>query len=148
VGAVRLPAKGSKRKPAPKIKSIDELAGIASASSADASQCHTAARDPHESGVNADKVTVTQFATNQIAEMAATLTLDAYMTVGPLDSKITKDAIARRREPGRTEIPADRVSETIAKKHPLYESEEIPAASSVRRRRVRRTRSTRSASII
>jgi len=37
---------------------------------------------------------VTQFATNQIAEMARDTTLDAFMTVGPLDSKITKDAIA------------------------------------------------------
>jgi len=51
------------------------------------------------------------------------------MTVGPLDSKITRDAIAAtaasRGEPKF--LPID-VSETIAKKHPLYESEEIPAS--------------------
>jgi hypothetical protein len=82
-----------------------------------------------ESGVNPDKVAVTQFATNQIAEMARDTTLEAFMTVGPLDSKITKDAIAAtaasRGEPKF--LPID-VSETIAKKHPLYESEEIPAS--------------------
>src|SRR5450759_4939615 len=48
------------------------------------------------------------------------------MAVGPLDSKITSDAIAAtaaaRGEPKF--LPVD-VSEAIAKKHPLYESEEI-----------------------
>ncbi len=72
---------------------------------------------------------MTQFGTNQIAEMARDTTLEAFMTVGPLDSKITKDAIAAtaasRGEPKF--LPID-VSETIAKKHPLYESEEIPAS--------------------
>ena len=79
-----------------------------------------------ESGVNPDKVAVTQFATNQIAEMARDSTIDAYMAVGPLDSKITKDAIAAtaasRGEPKF--LPID-VSEALAQKHPLYESEEI-----------------------
>ena len=79
-----------------------------------------------ESGVNPDKVTVTQFATNQIAEMAHDASLDAFMAVGPLDSKITADAIAAtaaaRGEPKFLPIE---VSEALAQKHPLYESEEI-----------------------
>jgi hypothetical protein len=57
-------------------------------------------------------------------------TIDAFMTVGPLDSKITTEAITTtarlRGEP--TFIPID-VSETLAHKHPLYESEEIPGSS-------------------
>ena len=57
-------------------------------------------------------------------------TIDAFMTVGPLDSKVTLDAIGAtaraRSEP--TFLPID-VSEAIAKKHPLYVSEEIPASS-------------------
>ena len=61
--------------------------------------------------------------------MARDPTLDAFMTVGPLDSKITVDAIAAtataRGEPKF--LPID-VSEAIAKKHPLYESEEIPGS--------------------
>jgi TRAP-type uncharacterized transport system substrate-binding protein len=56
--------------------------------------------------------------------------IDAFMTVGPLDSKITADAISAtarvRGEP--TFLPIE-VSEAIAQKHPLYESEEIPGSS-------------------
>jgi hypothetical protein len=52
------------------------------------------------------------------------------MTVGPLDSKITSEAIAAsaraRGEP--VFLPID-VSEAIAQRHPLYESEEIPGSS-------------------
>jgi NMT1-like family len=61
--------------------------------------------------------------------MARDTTLDAFMAVGPLDSKITVDAIAAtaaaRGEPKF--LPVD-VSEAIAKKHPLYEAEEIPGS--------------------
>ncbi len=73
-----------------------------------------------------DKVTISQFATNQIAEMAKDPSIDAFMAVGPLNSKITADAITAtataRGEPKF--LPID-VSEAIAQKHPLYESEEI-----------------------
>jgi hypothetical protein len=52
------------------------------------------------------------------------------MAVGPLDSKITADAIAAtaiaRGDPKF--LPVD-VSEAIAQKHPLYESEEIPGST-------------------
>jgi TRAP transporter TAXI family solute receptor len=83
-----------------------------------------------ESGVEPDKVEVKQFSTDQISEMVRDDTIDAFMTVGPLDSKITADAIvatARARgEP--TFLPID-VSEAIASRHPLYESEEIPGSA-------------------
>ncbi len=46
-----------------------------------------------ESGINPKKVPVTQFSTSQVAEMVRDPTIDAFMTVGPLDSKITSDAI-------------------------------------------------------
>jgi hypothetical protein len=46
------------------------------------------------SGVEADKVAVAQFGPDQIEELARDPTLDAFMAVGPLDSKITSDAIA------------------------------------------------------
>jgi hypothetical protein len=82
-----------------------------------------------ESGINPDKVAVAQFATNQIAEMARDQSVDAFMTVGPLNSKITADAVnttaTARGEPKFLPIE---VSEAIAKKHPIYESEEIPGS--------------------
>ena len=83
-----------------------------------------------ESGVNPEKVAIAQFNANQIAEMVRDPSIDAFMTVGPLESKITLDAIVStarfRGEP--TFLPID-VSEAIARRHPLYESEEIPGSS-------------------
>ena len=122
-----LPAKGSKKQPAPKIKSIDDLdgkrIGVIGRTQANVTLLRVILS---EFGVNPDKVTVTQFATNQIAEMAHDASLDAFMAVGPLDSKITVDAIAAtaaaRGEPKFLPIE---VSEALAQKHPLYESEEI-----------------------
>jgi TRAP transporter TAXI family solute receptor len=122
-----LQTKGSKKKPAAKINGIDELAGrrigVIGRTQANVTLLRVILT---ESGVNPDKVAVTQFATNQLAEMAKDPTLDAYMAVGPLDSKITKEAIAAtaasRGEPKF--LPID-VSEAIAQRHPLYESEEI-----------------------
>src|SRR3954463_16580801 len=79
-----LPAKGSKKQPAPKIKSIDELAGhrvgVLGGTKANVTLLRVILT---ESGVNPDKVAVTQFGTTQIAEMARDTTLEAFMTVGP-----------------------------------------------------------------
>src|SRR5216684_2610714 len=125
------PRKGSKKESKTKIKAIDELeghrVGIVGRTPVNATLLRVILT---ESGVSPDKVAVTQFSTTQIAEMVRDPTIDAFMTVGPLDSKITADAInatARvRGEP--TFLPID-VSEAIAQKHPLYESEEIPGSS-------------------
>ena len=122
-----LPPKGSRKPPAPKIKAIDDLAGhrigVIGRTQANVTFLRVILT---ESGVNPDKVAVTQFAANQISELARDPTLDAFMTVGPLDSKVTADAIAAtaaaRGEPKFLPIE---VSEAIANKHPLYESEEI-----------------------
>jgi len=121
------PAKGVKRSAMSKVKSIDDLAGhkvgVVGRTEANVTLLRVILT---ESGVNPDKVAVSQFAVNQIADLARDPSLDAYMTVGPLDSKITADAIAAtaaaRGEPKF--LPID-VSEAIAQKHPLYESEEI-----------------------
>jgi len=126
-----LPAKGSKKQPAPKIKAIDELAGhrvgVIGRTQANVTLLRVILK---ESGVDPDKVAVTQFGTSQIAEMARDPTIDAFMAVGPLDSKITSEAIAAtaraRGEPKF--LPID-VSEAIAQRHPLYEAEEIPGSS-------------------
>src|SRR5712675_943444 len=126
-----LPAKGSKKKPAAKINGIDELVGhrvgVIGRTQANVTLLRVILT---ESGVNPDKVAVTQFATNQISELARDPTLDAFMTVGPLDSKVTTDAIAAtaaaRGEPKFLPIE---VSEAIANKHPLYESEEIAGST-------------------
>jgi TRAP transporter TAXI family solute receptor len=126
-----LPAKGSKKQPAAKIKSIDDLAGhrvgVIGRTQANVILLRVILK---ESGVDPDKVAVTQFGTGQIAELTRDPAIDAFMAVGPLDSKITIEAIAAtakaRGEPKF--LPID-VSEAIAQKHPLYESEEIPGST-------------------
>ena len=125
-----LPAKGAKKQSGPKIKSLDELAGhrvgVIGRTQANVTLLRAILK---ESGINPDKVTVSQFATNQINEMARDPSVDAFMAVGPLKSKITVDAIAAtaaaRGEPKF--LPVD-VADAIAKKNPIYESEEIPAS--------------------
>jgi len=118
-------AKGGKR--SAKIKSIDELAGhkvgVIGSTQANVTLLRVILT---ESGVNPDKVAVSQYPIARISDLAHDTSLDAYMAVGPLDSKVTADAIgataAARGEP--IFLPID-VSEAIAQKHPLYESEEI-----------------------
>jgi TRAP transporter TAXI family solute receptor len=123
-----LAGKSSKRKPAAKIKEIADLAGH---------RVGVIGRTPANvallrvilsaCGVEADKVAVTQFGTDQIEQLAREKTLDAFMAVGPLDSKITSDAIAATaRARGEPKFLAIDASEAIALKDPRYESEEIP----------------------
>jgi TRAP transporter TAXI family solute receptor len=125
-----LPPTASKKQPKSKIKTIEDLeghrVGVIGKTSANVTLLRLILT---ESGVAPDKVAVTQFGTDQIQELARDTTLDAFMSVGPVDSKITADAIAAtartRGEPKF--LPID-VSEAIALKHPLYESEEIPGS--------------------
>jgi TRAP transporter TAXI family solute receptor len=82
------------------------------------------------SGVSSDKVGIAQFNVGQIGEMVREAGLDAFMTVAPVDSKLTTEAIATtaklRGEPSFLPIE---VSEAIASRHPAYESEEIPESA-------------------
>jgi TRAP transporter TAXI family solute receptor len=123
-----LVGKTSNRKPASKIKEIADLAGH---------KVGVIGRTPatpvllrlilSASGVQPDKVAITQFGTDQLEELARDPTLDAFIAIGPLDSKITSDAIAATaRLRGNPKFLAIEASEAIALKHPRYESEEIP----------------------
>ena len=123
-----LAGKNSKRKPAAKIKEIADLeghkVGIIGRTPASAALLRVILS---AAGVAADKVAVTQFGTDHIEELARDPTLDAFMAVGPLDSKITSDAIAATaRARGEPKFLAIDASEAIALKSPRYESEEIP----------------------
>jgi TRAP transporter TAXI family solute receptor len=125
------PRKGAKKDTKAKIKEIADL---------DGHRVGVLGRTPmnvnllkvilSESGLNPDKVTISRFSISQITEMVRDPSIDAFMTVGPLNSKITTDAITTtarlRGEPAF--IPID-VSEALAHRHPLYESEEIPGSS-------------------
>ena len=124
-----LPTKGKKQS-APKVKTLDALAGhrvgVIGRTEANVKLLRVILK---ESGIDPVKVAVSQFSTSQITEMARDPSLDAFMAVGPLKSKITVDAIAAtataRGEPKF--LPID-VADAIAKKNPIYESEEIPGS--------------------
>lgn len=120
--------KSSKRKPSPRIKEVGDLAGrrvgVIGRTPVNAALLRVILS---ASGVESDKVVVTHFGTDQIEELARDPTLDAFMAVGPLDSKITSDAVsATARVRGAPKFLAIETSEAIALKHPRYESEEIP----------------------
>ena len=126
-----LPVKGSKKPPTAKIKGLEDLPGhrigVIGRTQANVTLLRVILT---ESGIAPEKVEVVQYGTNQIGEMAKNLTLAAFMTVGPLDSKITTEAIAATaRDRGEPKFLAIDVSEAIAQKHPLYESEEIPGST-------------------
>jgi hypothetical protein len=80
--------------------------------------------------VDPDKVNVVQFATTELGDALRSQKVDALMAVGPVDSKITADAIAATTKPNvaPTFIPVD-AAEVIARKHPIYESAEIAAGA-------------------
>ena len=83
-----------------------------------------------QSGVAPNKVEVVQFPANGISEALRNQKLDAYLAVGPLNSRITAEAIAITARAGTepTFLSLD-TSEAIAQKFSAYESAEIPAGT-------------------
>jgi TRAP transporter TAXI family solute receptor len=128
--ASSLSPKGAKKGSKPKVKAIDDLAGhrvgVVGRTEVNGALFRVILT---ESGVSPEKVAIVQFNPDQIGEMLRDPSIDAFMMVGPLESKVTSDAIISttriRGEP--TFLPID-VSEALARKHPLYESEEIPGS--------------------
>ncbi len=125
------PPKASRKETKARIKAIEDLAGrrvgVVGRTKINAALFRVILK---ESGVDPDKVQVTQFGTDQISEMVRDQSIDAFMIVGPSDGKPLVEAITAtarvRGEP--TFLPID-VSEAIAARHPLYESEEIPGST-------------------
>jgi TRAP transporter TAXI family solute receptor len=83
-----------------------------------------------QSGVKPDSVQVVQFTTTGFAEAVKNEKLDAFLAVGPLNSKITADAIAATTRDGKTAtfLTLD-TADAIVQKHPVYESGTIPAGT-------------------
>lgn len=83
-----------------------------------------------QSGVKPESVQVVQFTTTGFADAIKNEKLDAFLAVGPLNSKITADAIAATTRGGKeaTFLSLD-TADAIAQKYPAYESGEIPAGS-------------------
>ncbi|MGQ0685197.1 TAXI family TRAP transporter solute-binding subunit [Bradyrhizobium sp.] len=81
-------------------------------------------------GVDPNKVEIVQFPANEAAEAIRNQRADAYIAAGPVNSKITTDAIlASSRDGGTPTILALDLAEAIAQNHPAYEASDIPAGS-------------------
>jgi TRAP transporter TAXI family solute receptor len=81
-------------------------------------------------GVDPSKVEVVQFPAPEAAEAIRNQKADAYLAVGPVNSKITAEAIAASvKEGGEVTFLAIDSAEAIAQNHPVYEASEIPAGA-------------------
>ena len=81
-------------------------------------------------GVDSKKVDIVQFPVGESADAIHNLKADAYLAAGPVNSKITADAIAAStRDGGTPTFLAIDSAEAIAQNHPMYESSEIPAGA-------------------
>src|ERR1019366_3647542 len=79
-------------------------------------------------GVDPSKVDIVQFPASEAAEAIRNQKADAYLAAGPVNSKITTEAInASTRDGGTPTFLAIDSAEAIAQNHPIYEASEIPA---------------------
>ena len=80
--------------------------------------------------VDPNKVEIVQFPAQESAEAIKNQKADVYLAAGPLNSKITADAIAASAKDGGTPtfLEIDR-ADAIAQNHPAYEAGDIPAGT-------------------
>jgi TRAP transporter TAXI family solute receptor len=124
-------AKGKGKKAAAKITKIVQLAGR---------RIGVVGRTPaninllkvilQQYGVDPAKVDIVQYPTTEIADAIKNQKADAYLAAGPVNSKITADAIAAStRDGGTPTFLAIDTAEAIAQNHPNYEAADIPAGA-------------------
>jgi TRAP transporter TAXI family solute receptor len=80
-------------------------------------------------GLDPAKVEFVQFSTNDVSEAVKGQKLDALIAAGPVNSKITADAIAASSRDGAPTFLAIDSADAIAQNHPIYEASEIPAGA-------------------
>lgn len=81
-------------------------------------------------GIDPAKVEIVQFPASEVAEAIKSQKADVYLAAGPVNSKITADAIAASaRDGGTPTFLAIDSADAIAQNHPVYESSEIPAGT-------------------
>ena len=80
--------------------------------------------------VDPAKVEIVQFSTSEIAEAVRGQKVDAFLAAGPVNSRITIDAIAATaRDVGEPTFLAIDLADALAQNHPVYEASEIPAGA-------------------
>jgi NMT1-like family len=124
-------AKGKGRKAGSKITKIAQLSGrrvgVVGRTPANVNLLNVILQ---QYGVDPSKVDIVQFPVGESADAIRNLKADAYLAAGPVNSKITADAIAASTHDGGTPtFLAIDSAEAIAQNHPMYESSEIPAGA-------------------
>jgi TRAP transporter TAXI family solute receptor len=81
-------------------------------------------------GVDPNKVDIIQFPASEAVDTIKAQRADAYLAAGPVNSRITTEAIAASsRDGGTPTFLAIDSAEAIAQNHPVYEASEIPAGA-------------------
>jgi TRAP transporter TAXI family solute receptor len=125
------PARAKGRKAGPKITKIPQLTGhrigVVGRTEANVNLLKVILQ---QYAVDPGKVEIVQFPATEAAEAIHNQKADAYLAAGPVNSKITADAIAASTRDGRkpTFLAID-TAEAIAQNHPMYEASEIPAGA-------------------
>ena len=131
VAVLWVPAAMKGKKSGPKITKIAQLAGrrvgVIGRTQANVDLLKVILR---QYGVDPNKVEVVQFPTTEAADAIRNQKADAWLAAGPVNSKITIEAIAASTRDGHspTFLAIDS-AEAIAQNHPMYESSEIPAGA-------------------
>lgn len=125
------PGKGKGKKSGPKITKIPQLAGrrigVVGRTAANVNLLKVILQ---QYGVDPSKVDIVQFPAGEAADAIRNQKADAYLAAGPVNSKITADAInASTRDGGTPTFLAIDSAEAIAQNHPMYEASEIPAGA-------------------
>jgi TRAP transporter TAXI family solute receptor len=130
VAVLWVPPKAKGKKSGPTITKISQLAGH---------RVGVVGRTPanvnllkiilQQYGVDPAKVDIVQFPTTEIAEAVKNRKAEAFLAAGPVNSKITTEAIAASSHDGEPAFLAIDTAEAIATNHPAYESSQIPAGA-------------------
>jgi TRAP transporter TAXI family solute receptor len=125
------PAKGKGKKSGPKITKIAQLAGhrvgVVGRTPANVNLLKVILQ---QYGIDPNKVEIVQFPASEAAEAIRNQKADAYLAAGPVNSKITADAIsASIHDGGAPAFLAIDSAEAIAQNHPMYEASKIPAGA-------------------
>jgi TRAP transporter TAXI family solute receptor len=131
VAVLWVPPKAKGKKSGPKITKISQLAGhrvgVIGRTQANVNLLRVILQ---QYGVDPAKVDIVQLPTTDVDEAVKGQKADAFLAAGPVNSKITSEAIAASaRDGGAPTFLAVDTAEAIATNHPAYEASEIPAGA-------------------
>jgi TRAP transporter TAXI family solute receptor len=129
--AAKAQEKSKGKKAAAKISKISQLAGhrigVIGRSPANVNLLKVILQ---QYGIDPIKVEIVQFPPSEAADAIRGQKADAYLAAGPVNSKLTTDAIAASTRDGATPtFLAIDSAEAIAQNHPMYEASVIPAGA-------------------